>query len=314
MAFSPAPTSGIGVAAQIKVQGNETPLSTKPGYNNVTLSISGANGFPETFQLNPQVVDAAGTAVPAGTALVLTAAATAAAANTFTLTAAASASGGTTVYTGTITGGGSNAFAGRSFTIAGFVTAANNGTFIATASSATTLTLENAVGAAETHAGTATDTQLVTAYTGTITGGGSNALVGLSFNVAGFVTAANNGSFIATASSTTVLTLANAAGVSETHAATATAEDASAVKFVAYGAKSLQSGTAGKLPASASATPIVTVSSTGLVTAVTPGETTVEASYPTFNNAVGNIVSSGNVMNGLPINKIYAEVDVTVVP
>ncbi len=109
----PAQTSGIGVAANVKVQGNATPLSTKPGYNNITLSISGAHSFPETFQLEPQVVDAAGTPVPAGTALVLTAAAAAAAANTLTLTAAAAASGGTTVYTGTITGGGSNAFAGR---------------------------------------------------------------------------------------------------------------------------------------------------------------------------------------------------------
>jgi hypothetical protein len=73
-----------------------------------------------------------------------------------TLTAAAAASGGTTVYTGTITGGAANAFAGLNFTIAGFVTAANNGVFKATASSATTLTLANTAGVAETHAGTAT--------------------------------------------------------------------------------------------------------------------------------------------------------------
>jgi len=77
-------------------------------------------------------------------------------AGALTLTAAAAASGGTTAYTGTITGGGSNAFKGLTFVIAGFTTAANNGTFVATASSTTTLTLANTAGAAETHAGTAT--------------------------------------------------------------------------------------------------------------------------------------------------------------
>jgi hypothetical protein len=72
------------------------------------------------------------------------------------LSAAAAASGGSTVYTGTITGGGANAFAGIYFVVAGFVTAANNGTFVCTASTTTTLTLTNAAGVAETHAGTAT--------------------------------------------------------------------------------------------------------------------------------------------------------------
>lgn len=77
-------------------------------------------------------------------------------AGALTLSAVASSSGGTAVYTGTITGGGSNAFAGLTFVVAGFTTAANNGTFKATASSTTTLTLANANAAAETHAGTAT--------------------------------------------------------------------------------------------------------------------------------------------------------------
>lgn len=77
-------------------------------------------------------------------------------AGALTLTAAATSSGGTAVYTGTITGGAANAFAGFTFTIAGFVTAANNGTWIATASTATTLTLKNTAAVAETHAGTAT--------------------------------------------------------------------------------------------------------------------------------------------------------------
>ena len=78
-----------------------------------------------------------------------------------TLTSVANASGGTTVYTGTITGGGSNAFAGNRFTVAGFTTGANNGTFVCTASTTTTLTLNNSAGVAETHAATATLTYAI---------------------------------------------------------------------------------------------------------------------------------------------------------
>ena len=73
----------------------------------------------------------------------------------FVLTATANASGGTTVYTGTITGGGSNNYAGLTFQVAGFDLLANNGTFFCTASSTTTLTLTNTLGVADTHAGTA---------------------------------------------------------------------------------------------------------------------------------------------------------------
>jgi hypothetical protein len=76
---------------------------------------------------------------------------------TFTLTSVANASGGNTAYTGTITGGGSNAFAGYTFTIAGFTNAANNGSFVCASSTATTLTLQNASGVAQTHAATATE-------------------------------------------------------------------------------------------------------------------------------------------------------------
>jgi hypothetical protein len=60
----------------------------------------------------------------------------------------------TGVYQGTITGGGSNAFIGFIFHVAGFTNAQNNGDFIATGSSATSLTL-NATTTIETHAGTA---------------------------------------------------------------------------------------------------------------------------------------------------------------
>ena len=83
------------------------------------------------------------------------------------LSAAAAASSGSTAYTGTITGGGSNAFAGLYFVVAGFTKATNNSAyagaqgFLCTASTTTVLTLTNALGVAETHAGTATSTNLV---------------------------------------------------------------------------------------------------------------------------------------------------------
>jgi hypothetical protein len=79
---------------------------------------------------------------------------------TFTLTAAGNASSGTTAYTGTFTGGGSNAFQGYKFTVAGFTNAANNGTFICNGSSTTSLDLLNASGVSESHAATATSLAL----------------------------------------------------------------------------------------------------------------------------------------------------------
>jgi hypothetical protein len=71
------------------------------------------------------------------------------------LTGAANASGGSTVYSGTITGGGSNAFAGKYFNISGLDLDINNGTFLCTASTTGTLTLSNASGALDTHAAVA---------------------------------------------------------------------------------------------------------------------------------------------------------------
>lgn len=53
----------------------------------------------------------------------------------------------TTVYTGTFTNGGSNAYAGFNITMTGFGTAANNGTFMCVASTTTTVTLTNPNGA-----------------------------------------------------------------------------------------------------------------------------------------------------------------------
>jgi len=68
----------------------------------------------------------------------------------------------TTAYTGTITGGANNAYAGFVFTITGFTTAANNGTWYCVQSTSTTLTLANPLGVTETHAGTATEVSYIT--------------------------------------------------------------------------------------------------------------------------------------------------------
>lgn len=307
-------TTGLGVAAKIVVVGNEIPASTKPGYNNVTLSLSGANGFPTTFQLNPNIEDAAGNEITPGTALTLSAVA-ASSPGSFTLSAvAASGAAGTAVYTGTITGGGSNAFEGYNFTVAGFDNAVNNGTFLCTASTTTTLTLINPNAVADTHAATAAAQEGTAQYTGTITGGGSNAFAGLTFTVTGFVAANNNGTFICTASTTTILTLANPGATAVTAAGTATSQEivgGNALTYVAYGFKTLTGNT---YKPSGTSTAVCTVSATGLITGVAAGGAVVEVSYPTFNNSTGNISSSGNIMNGLPSNKIYAGVSVNVVP
>jgi hypothetical protein len=311
MAFFPSPTTGLGVAAKIVVEGNEGSKTT-PGYNNVVLSVSGTNG-QTTFQLNPQLQDAAGNEITPGTAFTLTSVASSSP-GTLTLTAVAASVNGDAVYTGTITGGGSNALVGLLFTVAGFAGANNNGVYEAVASTTTTLTLVNAGATAETHAATATSEEGTAVYTGTITGGGSNAFKGQTFVVVGFVTnPSNNGTFIATASSTTTLTLENNAAVAETHAATATSQEAGSneLTYVAYPAKTLTGNT---YQPSGTATAVATVSSSGVITAVAPGGVEVEVSYPTFNNSVGDVVSSGNIMNGLPINKIYATVNVQVLP
>lgn len=71
----------------------------------------------------------------------------------YTLTACSDSPTATTTYTGTITGGASNALAGRAFQITGFTKAANNGTWQCVSSTATTVTLYNPNGVAETHAG-----------------------------------------------------------------------------------------------------------------------------------------------------------------
>lgn len=79
----------------------------------------------------------------------------------WTFTSVANAVAGSTVYTGTPIGAsGFASSVGQSFLVAGFTNAANNGTFVATAATATTLTLSNAGGVAETHAATGNEVAL----------------------------------------------------------------------------------------------------------------------------------------------------------
>lgn len=151
-------------------------------------------------------------------------------------------------------------------------------------------------------------------YHGTITGGGTNNFKGQTFVVAGFVThTVNNGTFICTANDTTTLTLENPAALAETNAATATSQEVGSneLTYVAYGFKTTSTGT---YQPSTTPEAVATVSADGLITSNAVGGSVVEVSYPTFNNAVGDVDSDGNIMDGLPINKIYADVSVVVLP
>jgi hypothetical protein len=78
-----------------------------------------------------------------------------------TLTSVATSSGGVAVYTGTITGGGSNAYIGLIFAVSGFTNPSNNGTFTCTASGTGTITLSNPIAVSETHAASTISTGAV---------------------------------------------------------------------------------------------------------------------------------------------------------
>lgn len=389
----PTATTGLGVAAQIVVAGNQVPAAKGAQY--VTLSLTN-NEWPSTFQLTPQIQDVAGNEVNLGTAFTLTSvAASLPAAYTLASVAASTSVGGVlqAVYTGTITGGASNAYIGREFVIAGFDLTANNGQFQCIASTATTLTLSNAAAVADTHAATAQDQTAVAVYTGTFTGTSSGSLVGQTFTVTGFDNAVNNGTFEATANNgSTTLTLNNPNAAADTHAATATAQETLVVQtMTAAAANGVYTGTftqfaqfaAGSkvtiagfdlaannglftvvsvtsttlttsntasvvdthaATATFAATSVLTyfadgagqytgwntsgpntgpltraavvaVSATGLLTAGAKGSSIVEVSFPFANNTIGATgASSPNPMAGLPTNKIYKEVNVTVVP
>ena len=131
--------------------------------------------------------------------------------------------GGAATYNGTFTGGDANAFVGKSVVVLGFVaTAGNNGTFVITGSTATTIVVATTTQANETQAATAsvTGVSLVT-YNGTITGGGTSAFAGKSVLVAGFTNSANNGTFTIVSSTGALFTTLLTAQVAETHVATA---------------------------------------------------------------------------------------------
>jgi hypothetical protein len=76
------------------------------------------------------------------------------------LTSVPASVAGNAVYSGAVTGGALNAFAGQSFTVTSFSNATNNGTYICTASTSSTLTLNNAAAVAETNPGVATQVSL----------------------------------------------------------------------------------------------------------------------------------------------------------
>jgi len=265
----PAQTTGLGVAAKIAVQGN-LGTSTKPGYNNVTLSVGGTNG-QTTFQLNPQIQDASGAAYDPSTDTVFAITSVAnSSPGALTLTSVAASVNGDAVYSGTITSGGSNAFVGLLFTVAGFTGANNNGTFVCVASTTLALTLANVGATAETHAGTATSEEGTAVYTGTI-GVKANSLVGQTFVIAGFVTnPSNNGTFICTANNgSTTITLENNFAVSETATASATSQESSEPVFTITSVATTSGGVAvytGTIGVAASSLVGKTFTVTGFVT------------------------------------------------
>lgn len=237
--------------------------------------------------------------------------------------ATAASEEGTAVYTGTFTGETTGSLVGKSFTVAGFTNAVNNGTFIATANSGTTtLTLDNADAIVESHAAVATaqETTWTAAITSVATGTGvytgtftefAAYVPGSNVTISGFVTnAANNGTFKVISATATTLTTSNTASVSETHAASAVIDPTAVLTYVVYPTKTLTGNT---YQPSGTSTPVATISSTGLLTAVAVGHAVAEVSFPFANNTAGATGAiTPNPMTGLPAQKIYAEVNVTV--
>ena len=182
------------------------------------------SGFPPLTDapLSLSVTDLGGltiTETTATSALTLTKVANSSA-GSLVLSGVTAAVAGLAAYAGTITGGTSNAFAGLTFSISGFAKNENNGDFICTASTALALTLQNPRATDETLAAAAIS--LDADYTGTITGGDSDAFVGQLFTVAGFADAGNNGTMRCTRSTALILTLYNPNEVDITAAGTAT--------------------------------------------------------------------------------------------
>ncbi len=147
---------------------------------------------------------------------------------------AAAAAAGTTVYTITSDAGAAgNAYVGFVFVVTGCTNPLNNGTFICTASVATTLTLSNAFGVVQAGAaGTATSSTANVGFISAALGANaaSNAWTGLSMITTGFAASsgANNGTFTVTCSSTTCFGAAVGTCVNETYAGFTTSNTAPA--------------------------------------------------------------------------------------
>lgn len=150
---------------------------------------------------------------------------------TDTIASIAAASGGTTVYTiSSDAGAAANAYVGFVFVVSSATNPLNNGTFICTASTATTLTLSNNFGVVQAGTnGTCVSSTSNVGIIGTFNANaGGNAWTGLSFTTTGFAASAgvNNATFTATATSATCIGAAKGSSVNETHAGAATANTA----------------------------------------------------------------------------------------
>lgn len=138
-------------------------------------------------------------------------------------------SGSSTTYHFSSMGGGSNAYAGWYFTVAGCDNALNNGNFFCQSSTATTIVLQNVNGLAETPGGSPTCVSNANTCTALWSTGMSGTIdsdfIGQSMAIAGFVNSGNNGNFTVVdcagvGSVGTMFTFTNASGVTESHSAT----------------------------------------------------------------------------------------------
>src|SRR5208337_4172634 len=143
------------------------------------------------------------------------------------LSAVTGAESGLGVYTGTITGGSSSAFAGYTSVITRFSNASKNGSFLWVASSLTTLTLINVNSISESAVSSAATTN--TTYTGTF----QTALAGQYFTVAGCVAGNNNGTFMAVGTSNATTLILNNTGGTLAAAQTGTAQPLSSLSVSA---------------------------------------------------------------------------------
>jgi type VI secretion system secreted protein VgrG len=364
MTFIDGQTTGLGVATQILVPGNETPISTKRGYNDVFVSLSGANG-PTAFQLVPVLADVAGNPVLESPVTLQLGAAAAYALlgySGITNTGATVIAGGnagsfpTTTITG-LTGSNFTApatidnvdaaaaqtalaaailyYQGLTPTLSGLSDLSTGGN----GSTAATYTPGVYVGASSLTmpTGIILDAQgnpnavfvFVAGSTLNLASGQSVALLngaqaanvvfvaGSSFT--SVATSTLNGNVLAVVSVTLGGGTLNGRALANTGAVTIAAATATTtpapiagtneLTYVAYGSRTVTGQT--YIP-SGTSTPVATVSQTGLITAVARGAVEVEVSFPAFDNSIGDIVSPGNIMNGLPVNKIFTSVNVQV--